>query len=66
MTVNLYKERVNQTMMESEKVHELTKMLEMQEANFLEKLKQTQAKEREVLAMQREIEKAGMKGMPKQ
>ena len=53
-------------MMESEKVHELTKMLEMQEANFLEKLKQTQAKEREVLAMQREIEKAGMKGMPKQ
>ena len=62
MTVNLYKERVNQTMMEAEKVHELTKMLEMQEANYLEKLKQTQAKEREVLAMQREIERAGAKG----
>ena len=41
MTVNLYKERVNQTMMEAEKVHEGTKMLEMQEANYLEKLKQT-------------------------
>jgi len=62
MTVNLYKERVNQTMMEAEKVHELTKMLEMQEANYLEKLKQTQAKEREVLAMQREIERAGVRG----
>ena len=65
MTVNLYKERVNQTMMEAEKVHELTKMLEMQEANYLEKLKQTQAKEREVLAMQREIERAGVRGQPK-
>ena len=61
----MYKERVNQTMMEAEKVHELTKMLEMQEANYLEKLKQTQAKEREVLAMQREIERAGVRGMPK-
>lgn len=58
-TVLSYKERVAQTMAEASKVHELTKMLEMQEASYLEKLKQTQAREREVLAMQRETERMG-------
>ena len=38
-TVFSYKERVAQTMAEASKVHELTKMLEMQEASYLEKLK---------------------------
>ena len=47
----MYQARVQQTMMEAAKVEELTKMLEMQEANYLEKLKHTQAKEKEVLAM---------------
>jgi hypothetical protein len=32
-------------MVEAAKVQELTKMLEMQEASYLEKLKHTQAKE---------------------
>lgn len=48
-------------MVEAAKVQELTKMLEMQEASYLEKLKHTQAKEMQVLAMQKEIERAGIK-----
>ena len=41
MTKDKYQERVQQTMVEAAKVQELTKMLEMQEASYLEKLKHT-------------------------
>ena len=49
-------ERVEKTKIEAQKVDELTKLLEQQEASYLEKLKMTQAKEKEVLAMQNMIQ----------
>ena len=55
-TKNLYMERVEKTKIEAQKVEELTKLLEQQEASYLEKLKMTQAKEKEVLAMQNMIQ----------
>lgn len=55
-TKNLYMERVEKTKIEAQKVDELTKLLEQQEASYLEKLKMTQAKEKEVLAMQNMIQ----------